>query len=99
MTDARSGSAGGNAGAREPNVWQPIETAPKDGSQILMFAQPVSAPDGRFGIGCFIEWRGEGMLWDWTWGFQPTHWMPLPAPPLARAEAVPPSQPIARQLK
>lgn len=73
--------------------WQPIETAPKDGTLVLLFrpsahewgrvapgkwhanehaASPRPFWDGWLKIGARSEWR------EW----QPTHWMPLPAPPL-----------------
>ncbi len=61
--------------------WQPIETAPKDGTQILVFGH------GRFAVAEFRsgEWRDMG---DIGWGgfyseVLPTHWMPLPAPPVS----------------
>jgi len=55
--------------------WQPIETAPKDGSEIIMFAM------GDIGI-CYWSDKVNG----WTWGLgkyfnSPTHWMPLPKQP------------------
>lgn len=77
-------------------VWQPIETAPRDGTPILIW-QPGPHPfgdrsretaqdgliveydDQRWAIG---YWRPRG-----GWGnrnsakVEPTHWMPLPAPP------------------
>jgi len=60
------------------DVWRPIESAPKDDTQILA----VTA-DGRIMI-----WAGE-MLHRVMTGAQPfhlqfpaTHWMPLPHPPL-----------------
>jgi hypothetical protein len=57
--------------------WRPIETAPKDGREVLIFV-------GGYYIGGVVvaEWR-EGSGWsDWDADlWNPTHWMPLPAPP------------------
>lgn len=58
-------------------AWQPIETAPKDGTEILL----CSAVIHDIGL-CY--WH-EGMD-GWTWGAgnyfrNPLHWMPLPEPP------------------
>lgn len=55
--------------------WQPIETAPKDGTAILIYhqradAQAVAAPV----IGGWFVPRGGPVK-------NPTHWMPLPEPP------------------
>ena len=59
--------------------WQPIETAPKDGTPILLGAEPNE--DGPFSIilGCWYKdgwycWTPEKHIW-------PTHWMPLPQSP------------------
>lgn len=73
--------------------WMTIETAPKDGTHVLI------AGEGKVSVGKYVEDKGETLVpadkpywkpfdnsyWDrWetddSW-FQPTHWMPLPEPP------------------
>lgn len=56
--------------------WRPIETAPKDGSDILVFH-----PESREQFVVFWQERRwyfspNGALKD-----DPSHWMPLPEPP------------------
>ena len=56
--------------------WQPIETAPNDGTEILTI-------DGKY---CSVRYWGMGEDGDDAWqprirGSFPTHWMPLPEPP------------------
>ena len=70
--------------------WQPIETAPKDGTEVLLY-QPR---------GAFKPWKGRIRDWAVNIGYwhqpgnpehpgywmgnrqmRPTHWMPLPEPP------------------
>lgn len=80
--------------------WQPIETAPKDGTLVLLL-------DGRMVVaGCWNAafndgwcfWDGYGVSSDddeanvvelnsWIPGFGPSHWMPLPSPPINTEEA------------
>lgn len=61
-------------------TWQPIETAPKDGTPILIAQENVGAirwavwSEGFFRDG-IIEAGGRMSL------PRPTHWMPLPEPP------------------
>lgn len=65
-----------------PPVWQPIETAPKDGTLVDLW---LSSGDTKRITGCY--WSESGLCW--TDGdryylkgrVQPTHWMPLPEPP------------------
>jgi hypothetical protein len=57
--------------------WQPIETAPKDGTAILVFHNRMVIEawySGRWGRFVQSETGGHN-------GIAPTHWMPLPAPP------------------
>lgn len=70
-------------------MWQPISTAPRDGTWFLAIRAGDTAPfvtayDGD--LGRWVTWN----LWledhaqrigvtDRQW--QPTHWVPIPAPP------------------
>jgi hypothetical protein len=60
--------------------WQPIATAPKDGTRIA-----VAAYDGevwQFRTDYWRDyWRGQGQGFGWI-GVEPTHWMSLPEPPM-----------------
>jgi alpha-galactosidase/6-phospho-beta-glucosidase family protein len=70
--------------------WQPISTAPKDGTRIdlwginhLHYAKPGQRRV-NVGWGTVRDWMGNERD-DWqTWrseDFEPTHWMPIPKPP------------------
>ncbi|WP_103171560.1 DUF551 domain-containing protein [Paracoccus sp. SY] len=61
-------------------TWQPIDTAPKDGTPVLCFTpddhfSPVTGMDVLWFDGG--HWLYNGDPWPWN----PTHWMPLPEPP------------------
>lgn len=66
--------------------WQPIETAPKDGTEIIVFM-----PDAynQIEIVAFSSDGASGEAWcsarcvDGLEAGIPTHWMPLPSPPKA----------------
>jgi len=68
--------------------WQPIETAPKDGTQVLLHlsdgqatvAEYVMATDGFAGWEVAHTERGAIYLM-----IRATHWMPLPEPPTSGA--------------
>lgn len=83
-------------------TWQPIETAPKDGSPMLLWDAEREIPI----VGMWVSFAGTNSPesyepaysgWDSmsgvpTWldaspDAQPTHWMPLPAPPVRDEEA------------
>jgi hypothetical protein len=63
---------------------QPIETAPKDGTRVLV----THEKEGWFYVAAFkLQWsdlvRGDMTTW-WAWQnmrLDPTHWIPLPNPP------------------
>mgnify|MGYP001279355116 CR=1 FL=1 len=75
-----------------PEGWQPIETAPKDGTAFRAYADNLidldfnpwgsveAVFDGEQIIGCI--WNGQQDCW-YGKPISPTHWMPLPAAPSA----------------
>lgn len=59
--------------AARAETWQPIATAPKDGTFVLL-----ASPRGRIADG---NW-GNYKVWSWPYVMvEPTHWMPLPDAP------------------
>lgn len=75
--------------------WQPIETAPRDGTEIILAAvidghvyeEPATGRweghiwEPSWQCNAVIEHQSDfGTNWH-TFGPQPTHWMPLPPPP------------------
>ena len=70
-TDARAIAAWN----RRADQWMPIESAPRDGTHILLGrkGEPVCE-------GFYDDWS-DGQ---WACAFTPTHWRPLPAPPEAK---------------
>lgn len=61
--------------------WQPIATAPKDGS-ILIGWDPIKADEWMTGVE-FMRWLDGRWLDPAAHTMRPTHWMPLPDPPQA----------------
>lgn len=61
--------------------WHPIETAPKNGTLVLLVQKRSASPF----FGYFVAyWDDESDEWKFhIEGYvrEPTHWMPLPAPP------------------
>jgi Protein of unknown function (DUF551) len=59
------------------STWQPIETAPKDGTRILITSNWTDYANKP--LGCEVG-RWDGFQWV-ACEKEPTHWMPLPEPP------------------
>ena len=80
--------------------WQPIETAPKDWTPILVGRGRVNLGDGTYKNGIVLEaqwdtdergWYFCGYVGGWLQvdpEHPPTHWQPLPAPPAALRAAL-----------
>lgn len=69
--------------AEEHHAWQPIETAPCDGTRVLLFVPPYGAMTGHKDL---FHFKGtSSYIWNCHSSLnkeaQPTHWMPLPEPP------------------
>lgn len=63
-------------------TWQPMDTAPLDGTHVLLYAEDAMI-EGRFVGG---EWEpvrmsSHGCGCCGGGGVEPTHWMPLPDSP------------------
>src|SRR5688572_22934538 len=62
--------------AQQDGAWQSIETAPKDGSEVLV------SDCGLVRVGFWDQARGGvWSKWPGRENIKPTHWQPLPAPP------------------
>lgn len=77
-------------------MWQPIETAPKDRFLLLCGPSGYTTTPWVFATGCMYSDYHVGRWVDHAnddlsdWGFEPTHWMPLPELPGAQpAPSVP----------
>lgn len=75
--------------APSPNEgdWQPIETAPRDGTWLLCYwaGTDIGEYQNRYGVAAWTSMHGDGDSWYEGSGAvgDPTHWRPLPAPPAA----------------
>lgn len=67
--------------------WQPIETAPKDGTNCVVYAaRGKGGAKRRSRNGCFASVAHFERGWGWLstpgdYQLAPTHWQPLPKPP------------------
>ena len=75
--------------------WQPIATAPKN--EFVLLAGPSGSTSietvfatGRmcsdYHVGCWIDHANDDLT---DWGFEPTHWMPLPKAPTMQEDKKP----------
>ena len=70
--------AGSQAQSDRMVDWQPIETAPKDGTRILLWDTDEVVIAEGWQIAVVNMLSG---LKHYEAAFNPTHWMPLPEPP------------------
>lgn len=79
---------------KQANAWQPIETAPKDGTDVIVMYMHIDTQvvHNAFFSSEQENWDAEDIGW---WSYEhfevrriklddwmaPTHWMPLPQPP------------------
>lgn len=65
--------------------WRPIETAPKDGTEVLVFEPSREGVQAWLGSGWFdnsLGWLDNARS---SLHLNPTHWMPLPESPASEA--------------
>jgi len=77
--------------ATSADEWQPIETAPKDGTEVIVVRSGFKVTVGWFDkkSGWTNPTRAISEDYDQEMGgYEPTHWMPLPKPPIAKAHEV-----------
>lgn len=64
--------------------WQPIETAPKDNTRIIVYCNDFWETIVRWNSLLGDFWLDDSMD---TPDGEPTHWMPLPSPPITNGES------------
>lgn len=72
-------------------AWRPIETAPKDGTEVDLWLAPLSEdgypltpcrlPNAHFHCGEWLFWGGDPEIGWLSVDHRVTHWMPVPSPP------------------
>jgi hypothetical protein len=60
--------------------WRPIDTAPKDGTKVLLW-WPHWSEIPMVGECRYQKWRANDAIEDSSTTIGPTHWQPLPPPP------------------
>lgn len=63
------------------SAWQSIETAPKDGTEIILGVFSQYFVDPIVMNSCWVDGEERGCYWhDWGGMPAPTHWQPLSPP-------------------
>jgi hypothetical protein len=76
-------------GLKKKTEWQPIETAPKDGTAIFIW---LTLAGGWFKrvhwsakVSAWVDWdHGEEAIYGYDGDKNISHWMPLPKPPTTK---------------
>lgn len=72
-------------GIEGKQVWQPIETAPRDTKTMFVVkafdVKPSPKYTGLYTTDPYCVWVEDGEFVRWPHLFPPTHWMPLPPKP------------------
>jgi hypothetical protein len=67
--------------------WQPIETAPHGTANVMLGL--IGPTDFKVGIGMWTDEGDDSGQGKWSteawWGQPPTHWRPMPVPPMPEA--------------
>lgn len=66
---------------QQPSGWQPIETAPKDGKRLILGWDDSASLPMHCEMGVFKGAKRWCNTYGHPFSGEPTHWMPLPAPP------------------
>lgn len=75
--------------------WKPIESAPKDGTPVLLFARHIYAESSTRVVGAYLldyGWLAQSYAGQGSARLDPSHWMPLP--PFPDSPPAPTSHPI-----
>ena len=71
----------GQARDAAQSPWMDIETAPKDGSRILIALTEGLVLEASWEACWINHWSGDPIVRTWKGDSEPVSWMPLPAPP------------------
>lgn len=71
--------------AAEAVRWQPIESAPKDGTEVDLWAYEGRAPACHYHCDEWMAWGGDPEIGYITIK-DPTHWRRIPAPPESKSK-------------